>query len=59
MLQSDSGASRMMAKTVIQEDIKRKDKKIKALQILLDKIPWDSLTREEEETLWEYFVSRN
>jgi len=45
------------AERVLIHRTARMRKRLEALQILHDKIPWDDLTKEEEELLWSFFCS--
>lgn len=51
-------ASRQNAKGVIADKIKREQKKVEALQVLLDELDWDNLTSRQEAALWDFFISR-
>jgi len=50
-----SGPSRMGAKAVLEDRIKRSIKETDILKTLLVVTPWNALTKEEEENLWSYF----
>lgn len=53
------GPSRELAQSVLKSKIKRHEKKCDALKIMLRVIPWESLTKDEEEILWNYFCGVN
>ena len=51
------GPSREPAQAVLLGMIKTLDKKLAPLQTLAAHIPWEKLTKEEEESLWEFFCN--
>lgn len=48
--------SRERASSVIKRKIQVLHQGIKAFEILLEKLDWDSLTPQEEECLWSFFI---
>ena len=48
--------SRQSAKAVLEETIKRKEREVDALRVLMFYIDWGNLTKRDEELLWGYFV---
>jgi len=48
-------AARMSTKDVIERKIIDLKRKIAALQIIQDAMPWKIITTEDEERLWDYF----
>lgn len=54
-----TGIGRKSAKVILQVKIGRREKDVDALRVLLNYIPWDTLSKEDEELLWGYFVQRD
>ena len=52
-----TGCSRETAQGVLLGMIKTLDKRMAPLQTIAAHIPWDKLTKEEEEGLWEFFCN--
>jgi len=50
---------RANAKSLLEQQIERTNKKSDSLKTLLHRIPWDKLTPEEEQNLWSYFVTKS
>jgi len=50
------GASRMSAEAVLKDKIRRKENEVHALKALHRCIPWDELSKEDEEKLWDYLI---
>ena len=57
--QVSEGAGRMNAKGVLEDKIKRQKRKLEALEILLESIPWATLDVEQEERLWSFFICKD
>jgi len=49
-------ASRMSARGVLVRNIERSDRRTESLQLLVDIIPWNALSRKQEELLWNLFL---
>ena len=49
-------ACRANAKSVLEEKIKRMERRTEALRIIETMMPWDKLSAQEEATLWSYFI---
>lgn len=56
---TDACACRESARSVLQNKIKRETKRVDALIVLAKAIPWDVLSREDEELLLSYFIERD
>lgn len=54
-VQSADNGSRASAQHMLRDRITRSERFTKGLQIIYDKLPWDELTKEEEEILWPLF----
>lgn len=54
-----TGIGRESAKAVLQRKIERRESEVNALRVLRDYIDWDTLSKEDEELLWGYFVRRD
>jgi hypothetical protein len=42
---------------VLEDKIKRMERRVTAVKIILYNLDWDNLTPEEEEILWSFFCS--
>ena len=50
---------RDLAKRVLEQKIERKGKRVASLRVLLKVIPWELLSSEDEEALWNHFAFRD
>jgi len=50
---------REMAKRILERDIERRTQRADGLRVLLKVIPWDLLSHEDEEALWNHFAFRD
>ena len=48
-------AYRELARGVLQHKIDREQKRLEALEILMKVIPWNLLSKNDEEILWNHF----
>ena len=49
--------ARQSAQSVLEQEIKRAERRLEALQVLMERIDWGIIGKREEEMLWEFFVS--
>jgi hypothetical protein len=52
-----TGGGRLGAMEVLEDKIKRMERRVTAVKIILYNLDWDNLTPEEEEILWSFFCS--
>lgn len=57
-IKEECRASRMSARSVLSEMANKKQVEETAINLLISLIPWDALSRDQEEILWRYFVKR-
>jgi len=55
-IQTDSGKRRQRAEDILFRRIQERDRKTEALRILYTEIPWEKLSKEQEEILWQFFA---
>jgi hypothetical protein len=51
--------NRQNAKNVWRDIIRRKENELLAIQIIDKCIPWEELSKEDEEKLWGYFIKQD
>lgn len=57
--QNECMSGREMAKRILERDIERRTQRADGLRVLLKVIPWDLLSHEDEEALWNHFAFRD
>ena len=52
MTQGPQAGNRQSARGTLQDYIARKEKEVEGLSVLLEVIPWNTITKEQETSLW-------